>query len=262
MSDSDIVEQTAGTALTRFNAVRHGILSRYTILPWEDADEYAVLLEALVTEHRPKGPTEEHLTEELAGVLWRKRRLRMAEASAFHRGLADASNDYRNTDKAALVHGKAGDAAENVGTAIRATPQDTEAELADLDDDEAMTRRALELLEAGGRGAYKAALAELREDTREWWAEMLEGGPDEDGTAFTADMASLRRFIEAEVMPWFERRRQELASRPLIRAQAFGEALDPHKLERLARYEVHLDRKLERTLAMLLKLQELRAGAG
>jgi hypothetical protein len=29
-------------------------------------------------------------------------------------------------------------------------------------------------------------------------------------------------------------------------------------LTRLARYEVHLDRKLERTLAMLFKLQELR----
>ena len=37
-----------------------------------------------------------------------------------------------------------------------------------------------------------------------------------------------------------------------------GESLDPNKLERLARYETHLDRKLERTLAMLLRLKELR----
>jgi hypothetical protein len=37
-----------------------------------------------------------------------------------------------------------------------------------------------------------------------------------------------------------------------------GEALDLDRLERLGRYEVHLDRKLERTLAMLLKLKELR----
>jgi hypothetical protein len=33
------------------------------------------------------------------------------------------------------------------------------------------------------------------------------------------------------------------------------------KLERLGRYEVHLDRKLERTLAMLLRLKDLRQGA-
>jgi hypothetical protein len=45
-----------------------------------------------------------------------------------------------------------------------------------------------------------------------------------------------------------------LANRPLIREQAFGEALDPDKLERLSRYEVHLDRKLERMLTMLLRL--------
>jgi hypothetical protein len=32
--------------------------------------------------------------------------------------------------------------------------------------------------------------------------------------------------------------------------------VEPHRLESLLRYEVHLDRKLERTLAMLLKLQD------
>ncbi|MGH6845940.1 MAG: hypothetical protein ACREC0_00450 [Methylocella sp.] len=49
-----------------------------------------------------------------------------------------------------------------------------------------------------------------------------------------------------------------MANRPLIREQAFGDALDPDKLERLGRYEVHLDRKLERMLAMLLRLKDLR----
>jgi hypothetical protein len=33
------------------------------------------------------------------------------------------------------------------------------------------------------------------------------------------------------------------------------------KLERLGRYEVHLDRKLERMLAMLFRLKELRQGS-
>jgi hypothetical protein len=42
--------------------------------------------------------------------------------------------------------------------------------------------------------------------------------------------------------------------------RAFGEALHPDKLERLGRYEVHLDRKLERMLAPLLRLKDLRLG--
>ncbi len=36
----------------RFNALRHGVLSRYVVLPWEDADAYGDLLDALVAEHR------------------------------------------------------------------------------------------------------------------------------------------------------------------------------------------------------------------
>jgi hypothetical protein len=64
--------------------------------------------------------------------------------------------------------------------------------------------------------------------------------------------------LETEIIPWYDKRRRELDNRPLIRAQAFGDAVEPGRLERLARYEVHLDRKLERTVAMLVKLQELR----
>ena len=47
--------------LTRFNALNHGILSRYTVLPWEDANEYRGLIDALAAEHAPHGPTQEHL---------------------------------------------------------------------------------------------------------------------------------------------------------------------------------------------------------
>src|SRR6476660_6112380 len=60
---------------TRFNALRHGILSRHTVLPWEDRSEYQTLLDALVAEHAPDGPTEEHLVE---GTGWD----RLAEAPA------------------------------------------------------------------------------------------------------------------------------------------------------------------------------------
>jgi hypothetical protein len=63
--------QPQGYERSRLNAVRHGILSRHLLLPWEDRSEYDDLLESLVAEHRPNGPTEEHLVEELAGIMWR-----------------------------------------------------------------------------------------------------------------------------------------------------------------------------------------------
>lgn len=257
--------ETAGAEITRFNALRHGVLSRYTVLPWEDADEYAALVASLVAEHRPNGPTEEHLVEELAGILWRKRRLRLAEAAAHQHGLEDATEPYRGTVKAALVHLDGGKQIERVIDAIRATQEETAEESSDLDEDEGMTAKAVAILDAGRPKAYEQAVAALRADTREWWDDMISRDPedfDEDEDPFTADTDGLRRFIEKELRPWYVQRRKELENRPLIRAQAFGQSLDPDKLSRLARYEVHLDRKLERTLAMLLRLQDLRRESG
>jgi hypothetical protein len=253
----------SGTELTRFNALRHGVLSRYTVLPWESADEYQTIVAALVGEHAPQGPTEEHLVEELAGIMWRKRRLRLAEAAAHRWGLDGTLAPDCETVKIALVHLDAPGQSERVIDAIRATAADTEEDMAEMAADEAMTRRALKLLGSKRNDAYEAALAKLREDTQAWWADTLGRDLkelDEDEEPATADVEGLRRFLEGKVLPSFENRRTELANRPLIREQAFGESLDAHKLERLGRYEVHLDRKLERMLAMLLRLKDLRQG--
>ena len=147
-SKPDLSAETTGTETTRFNALRHGVLSRYTVLPWEDADEYEALVASLAAEHQPRGPTEEHLVEELAGVLWRKRRVRLAEAAAHRRGLEKSFSSYRETAKAALAHITSADKSADVSEAVRISPEDTEEELRDLYDDEAMTQRALEILGA------------------------------------------------------------------------------------------------------------------
>src|SRR5215212_6153433 len=170
--------KTSGTELTRFNALRHGVLSRYTVLPWEDDGEYQDLLSALVSEHRPSGPTEEHLVEELAGILWRKRRLRLAEGASFRRGLEDATSFIRSTATAAVSHLNVSASQRDVGSAVRATAEDTAGDFADLAADQAQTRAALAILEAGEDGAYERALSALREDTRAWWQQELTG-PDQ-----------------------------------------------------------------------------------
>jgi hypothetical protein len=145
------------------------------------------------------------------------------------------------------------------GEAIRATKARTEQDLADLDADQTMTEDAMRLLWMPSPTAYARALACLREDTREWWEDQLNREPDDcDATPFRADAESLARFLESKVLPWYETRRREHDNRPLIRAQASAKR---YRLVGLIRYEVHLDPKLERTVAMLLKLQELRRAA-
>jgi hypothetical protein len=53
----------------------------------------------------------------------------------------------------------------------------------------------------------------------------------------------------------------ELAHRGAKKEQVFGSAYANKRLEATARYEGHLDRKLERTLAKLIRLRELRSAA-
>jgi hypothetical protein len=248
--------------VARFNALRHGVLSRYIVLPWEDGDEYRALLEALVAEHHPQGPTEEHLVEELAGVIWRKRRLRLGERAAHHRALKRATESYQETAKAALIHiAYFADEIETADEAIRTTDAQTAEDRADLERERAMIERILALLKRPSPNAYARALDALDEWSRELWEDQLTLEPDqyEEGEIpYRADAESLRRYVKSEVLPGCEKRQRLVDNRPLLRAQAFGEAVEPDRLARLARYEVHLDRKLERTVAMLLKLQELR----
>lgn len=67
------VAQSGNYEPVRFNAMKHGILSRLAVLAHEDHAEFADLLAALLDEHRPAGITERDLIEELAATIWRKR---------------------------------------------------------------------------------------------------------------------------------------------------------------------------------------------
>ena len=257
-------ESPGGYKGSRFNAVRHGVLSAHTVLPWEDEAEYASLVAALAEEYTPHGSTEGHLVEEIAGVIWRKRRLRLAEAASYRRGLEKTLMPFSGTLDTALVQVK-GTLARPIIDAVTATPSETAKDLGELKRREASARSALEILSAGKAGSYETALAELDERTRTWWQEQLAPeleDPDEDedpcGKSYAADATGLAEYLKRSVLPDVAKLLGYVENRSVIRAQVLGEALDFERLEPLGRYEVHLDRKLERMITMLLRLQERR----
>ena len=64
----------------------------------------------------------------------------------------------------------------------------------EMEEDEAMTHRALVLLGTAGKIAYEEALASLQDDTRESWEDVLSIDPDdldEDEEPATADAECL-----------------------------------------------------------------------
>lgn len=145
-----VVAPNASYEVTRFNAMQHGLLSRYAVLPWEDREEYQGLLAALVAEHAPQGATEAHLVEELAGIIWRKRHLRLAEAAIYRDRLrkeATSTSDPAQIADAALLpvtgHHKV---KVNMSQVFTATPSDTARDLRDVRRDKGMTTKAITIL--------------------------------------------------------------------------------------------------------------------
>jgi hypothetical protein len=222
---------------------------------------------------QPSGAAEMSLCDQLVWIDWRRRRLLAAERGSHLASLEERMREERKakeTMRRALVaeagHPRLGD--DELKDAIAASPEADDKELADCSVDEQMTRRAIAILETGDPAAYGEALAALREDTASWWEDTVgddeqthPDGEPEPGESYqprarTAE--SLLAFLREDVLPVFETTRDQIARRPAIRLQAQGESLDPFRFERILALDERLTRQMQRTLAMLLRLQEIR----
>ena len=237
----------------RFNAMKHGILSRLAVLAHEDQAEFSDLLVALLDEHQPAGMTERHLIEELATIIWRKRRVLLAEGAKINEGLKSTLNSPTTVmpSAAPFQRGLTGENTD-LRDLFDSTPADTAENLKSAELDLAAGQKAAAILRKGGANAYERARRALIPASRDWWDAHV---ADEEHPATTEGLAE---FIRVSLEPICYRMVQEARFTPVIRAQTVGEGLRAHMLEKLNRYETHLDRKFERTLAMLLKLKSLR----
>ena len=244
---------TASYAAVRFNAMKHGVLSRHVVLPHEDREEYNSLRDALVFEHQPGGATELHLVEELAGILWRKRRVLMAEGARINEGLQLVASkpEFIMSAAAPFERGLTGKDAD-LCDLLTATPDEIAERHKNADLDLKATRKAAAILRQGGPKAYEKARRALLPETRHWWDEQIEDEP------YPSNAEGLAQFIREDVEPICIQIEREARFQPAIKQQTLGEGLQVHRMEKLNRYETHLDRKFERTLAMLLKLKDLR----
>jgi hypothetical protein len=63
-----------GKAAVAQNNFRHGLTGHFSVLPGEDAEEYAALLTGLRDEHQPSTMTEQILVEKMAQHFWLSQR--------------------------------------------------------------------------------------------------------------------------------------------------------------------------------------------
>ena len=241
------------TAKSRFNALKHGILSRYTVLSHENHADYESLVNALMDEHLPAGATEQHLIEELASVIWRKRRVLQSEGATINKGLKETARNAKSIVLAAVpfVTGLSGEYTD-LRDVMSLTDEEAVTDQRNASADVQACYRATKLLRTGGATAYAKAVRALHPESRAMWEDSVADGEN------TPTAEGLAAFIQQHLEPVARELEKEARHHEAIKNQAMGEGLQAWKLEKLSRYETHLDRKFERTLGMLVKLKELR----
>tara|TARA_E500000331_G_scaffold252396_1_gene242707 strand:+ start:159 stop:887 length:729 start_codon:yes stop_codon:yes gene_type:complete len=225
------------------------------ILPWENADEFETLVADLLDEYEPQGPAERHLVEEIAGIIWRKQRVGVAEVALHHHGLLGTCSDHSRTGERAMAQNGGLAAKIGVGEAVRLSDEELDERRKDADEDLKMSEDARKLATSG---KYDAAVKALRDDTRDWWKDILEEGEDGLGFERKATAESLVEWLNLEVLPYIRNVTASTKQAPAIRAQAQGESLNPQKFNELAKWEAHLDRRLEGAISLLMKLRNTR----
>ena len=88
------------------------------------------------------------------------------------------------------------------------------------------------------------------------WREAVAAGQ------YIGDARGLRSYVDEVLYPLIIQMDKEARYHEDIKNQALGQGLIAYKLQQLSRYETHLDRKFERTLGMLIKVQEIRLARG
>ena len=229
------------------------------LLPWECPHSFDHHAERWRSALMPAGPAEASLVDQLIWIGWRRQRVRLGERALHVAQLyarSGTTKDYGTSEglvKRALACQTYRLRKYDSRTAI-ATDRDDDRELAAYAEDAGeRARKALEVIDAGG--TYADTIAYLEEDTLEWW----DDEQADDDARYSTDARGLRNFIEMKLLPWLEGLGKESSERPEVRVQAHGESLDPARLGVLYALDERLTRQFEKTLAMLIKLQELRA---
>jgi hypothetical protein len=240
----------------RLNAVRHGVLSTEVVLPHEDEGEFSFLLAELVQEHQPSGPTELHLVEDLAGIMWRKRRILLAENAKINKALHGiiAKSSSKPAKVAVPFQLNMPDEPTDWIGIMKSTLEEVEQTQREAKEYRQSIEKIKKILRKGGEKAYEKAERAMSPDDQETWQEWVkeeEYAPDAEG---------LREHIDTYLWPLAVSMEIEALHHFAIKNQTLGEALKPLEMESLCRYETHLDRKFQRILGMLVKLKEMRKG--
>ena len=250
---------------SKYNAVKYGIFSKHTVMHWENKDDYDNLLKDLIEEYQPNNVTERHLIVEMANTIWAKMRLKYAEKASLQSEL-NSNVNYNSifsgnkcaNDVLLLKEGKIEDS--EVKSALTTTQSSTNLKIESQKKLIEKYNKAIEVINS--TDSYEEAFDVLSVEIQEDW----------QGSWKYADQYYREPKVSTSelLVPWLKEKKEEyekslyqLENRDKIKDQVLGSAfLSDGAMNKYMRYENHLDKKFEKTLAMFFKLREIRTNGG
>ena len=262
-----------GKKISRSNALKHGIFSSVILLEGESRAQYETLLRGFREYFRPEGTPEEVLVEKLATLVWRHRRLVMAERAEIRQGVRFLNWDQENQQRRD---------ADQIPSYLVVL----EGGLIRRIENPHVLKRCLELLAELRQGIQEEGFDPERDthiltkiyglDGDSWretllatyqnWfstAQAAEEEREREGYASPGECKEIvLREIATEIhrLENYHRRRSAIESdRTQLEALRRNVPESP-RLDRLLRYEASLERAFDRTLGQLERLQRMRQG--
>jgi hypothetical protein len=240
----------------KYNATKFGIFAKHSVMHWENKSDYDNLLKDLIKEYQPNSVTERHLIVELANTMWSKIRLKYAEKASLQAEL-DSNIGYRvpSTPTTSIFSKKVEYFDIKKVSAI--SDEGTESELSTLKEHIICCDTAIDIL--AKTDDYEQGLFVLNIEGQKEWKDGWECY--EKGKTFDTP-EKLMIWIK-ELKANYESKIHELKNKNNVKDQVLGSTFLHDKLmDKYIRYENHLDKKFEKTLAMFFKLREIRTNGG
>lgn len=239
--------------------IKHGILSNAVLLPWESKEDYQQLTGSFFEDLTPVGIVQEQMVHELVEIVWRKLRLIKASNSNYHKLQYRAITNSQLNDILPVAFNRTlgnltfpSEKKEQILGFLKLTTLEINNLIGEYQNN-------LELLEKvlAENLDYENTLARLPDALKSLWHEALEEVP-----YYRADKKSLSNFLTSKIISDYRYRLTILNERHQIKDIIDGETYAPDATAiRLLSYEQFLDRKYEKTLAMLLKLKEMQGNS-
>jgi hypothetical protein len=244
-----------GKQRSKFNALKHGLLSKAILREGESRPEYLSLLKGLRDDFQPHGKLEAALVENLAALLWRKRRLFQAERAEISENIASMKHDSVGliwTIDNPVVLKRCTELLMKLWSELRTRGFNREQDRSLLktvygDPDRHHLRQTLQ--DEYSTWLDTASLAEVVRAVKK------SATPEECKQNMMQSIATeVKRLEEYTKNP--ESIESERANVEILRQSV----VDSRGMDCLLRYEAHLSREFDRTLSQLEHLQRMRKG--